>query len=127
MQHVPPDDVQRAVEAIDSDGCVILDRAIAESEAAELADLVLSSPARAPGVAGYEFVLCLLNHDQRFLRLAMHPTVLELARHLLGGRSEPAPNAFAWPVADQVRLGSVDGLVAHPDSDPGRCPTFPFL
>ncbi|GIT31210.1 MAG: hypothetical protein Ct9H300mP1_32560 [Planctomycetaceae bacterium] len=90
-----------------------------ESEAAELAELVLSSPTRSPGVSGYEFVVCLMNHDLRFLKLAMHPTVLELARHQLGGRTEPAPNAFAWPVEHQILLGSVDGLVAHSGSDPG--------
>lgn len=119
MQYVASDDVQQAIEAIDSDGCVVLEDAVSESEAAALAELVLSSPTRAPGVSGYEFVVCLLNHDLRFLKLAMHPTVLDLARHLLGGRTEPAPNAFAWPAEDQVRLGSVDGLVAHAGSDPG--------
>ena len=90
MQYVASDDVQHAIEAITSDGCVVLENAVSESEAADLAELVLSSPTRAPGVSGYEFVVCLLNHDQRFLKLAMHPTVLELARHLLGGRTEPA-------------------------------------
>lgn len=119
MRTVSPNDVQQAIETIDADGYVLLESAIPESEAAELADLVLRSPQRAPGVSGYEFVVCLLNHDRRFLKLAMHPTVLQLARHLLGGRTEPAPNAFAWPAEDQVRLGTVDGLVAHPESDPG--------
>ena len=119
MQYVASDDVQQAVEAIASDGCVVLENAVSESVAADLTELVLSSPTRTPGVSGYEFVVCLLNHDQRFLQLAMHPTVLELARHLLGGRTEPAPNAFAWPAEHQVLLGSVDGLVAHAGSDPG--------
>ncbi len=119
MQTVPANNVQQAIETIESDGFVVLENVISESEAAELADLVLSSPHRAPGVAGYEFVLCLLNHDRRFLKLAMHPTVLKLSRHLLGGRTEAAPNAFAWPSEDQVRLGAVDGLVAHQGSEPG--------
>ena len=119
MKLLPPDNVEQAIGAIDSDGFAVLESAISEAEAAELADLVLSSPARVEGVSGYEFAICLLNHEQRFLKLAMHPTVLELARHLLGGRTEEAPNAFAWPTEDQVRVGSVDGLIAHPGSDPG--------
>jgi len=119
MQNVASDDIQQAIAAIDSDGCVVLENAVSETEAAELAELVLGAPTRAPGVSGYEFVVCLINHDLRFLKLAMHPTVLRLARHLLGGRTEPASNAFAWPTEQQVLLGSVDGLVAHPGSDPG--------
>ena len=119
MQYVASDDVEQAIEAIASDGCVVLENAVSESDAAELAELVLNSPTRTPGVSGYEFVVCLMNHDLRFLKRAMHPTVLELARHQLGGRTEPAPNAFAWPEEHQILLGSVDGLVAHSGSDPG--------
>ena len=119
MQYVASEDVPQAIEAIDSDGCVVLKNAVSESEAAALAELVLSVSTRAPGVSGYEFVVCLLNHDLRFLKLAMHPTVLALARHLLGGRTEPAPNAFAWPPEHQVLLGSVDGLIAQAGSDLG--------
>ena len=80
---------------------------------------MLSSPSRSPGVGGYEFVVSLLNYDTRFLQLVMHPTALAVVRHLLGGRREPAPNAFAWPVEDQIRMGTIDGLVAHPGSEPG--------
>lgn len=119
MQRVPADDVSRAIATIEADGFVVLEGAVSAEEAAELAEIVLSAPQRAPGVPGYDFVLCLLNHDQRFLKLAMHPTLLALARHQLGGRTEDAPNAFAWPAEDQVRLGSIDGLVAHPGGDFG--------
>lgn len=104
---------------IETDGYVVLEDAVSEAEANELAELVLTSPHRAPGVSGYEFMLCLLNHDTRFLKLAMHPVVLALARHMLGGRTEPVTHLFTWPPEDQVRLGSVDGLVANPDSESG--------
>ena len=119
MNRVSSDDVPRAIEALDTDGYVVLENAVSADAAADLAESVMTAPQRAPGVSDYEFVVCLLNHDARFLQLAMHPTVLELARHLLGGRTVPAPNAFAWPPEDQVRLGSVDGLVAHGGSEPG--------
>jgi len=119
MQPITSDDVPRAIEALEADGYVVLKNAVSADDAAELAALVMTAPQRAPGVSRYEFVVCLLNHDSRFLKLAMHPTVLELARYLLGGRTEPAPNAFAWPPEDQVRLGSVDGLVAHAGSELG--------
>ena len=120
MKTVPADDAGRAQEAVDEDGVVLLEGAIPESDAAELAELVLSSPERAPGVPGFEFTPTLLNQSTRFLELVTHPTVMALARHLLGGRTEPAPNAFAWPEEDQIRLnGCGSGLIAHPGSDPG--------
>lgn len=113
------DDFDTAIEALESDGYVVIEDAISEERAGELAELTLASPQRVPGVARYEFFVALLNFDLAFLELAMHPTVLRLARHLIGGRLEAAPNAFAWPAEDQVRLGTVDGLVAHPGSDAG--------
>jgi len=116
---VPAKDVSRAIEVIETDGYVILENAVSPQVAEELAELVMNVPQRAPGVPGHEFVLCLLNHDQRFLELAMHPTVLSLARHMLGGRTEPSPVFFTWPPEDQVRIGSIDGLVAHSGSDFG--------
>ena len=112
----PADDLSAASKALSRHGFVILTDAVPEDVAADLAERVLAAPQRAPGVAGYEFVVALLNTDQKFLQLAMHPTVLALARQVLAGRAEPALNAFAWPVEDQVRLGTVDGLVAHPGS-----------
>lgn len=112
----PADDLPAASQALARHGFVILTDAVPEDVAADLAARVLAVPQRAPGVEGYEFVVALLNTDQKFLQLAMHPTVLALARQVLGGRAEPALNAFAWPVEDQVRLGTVDGLVAHPGS-----------
>ena len=115
----PADDLTEAGLALQRDGFVILTDAISADVAGDLAERVLAAPQRTPGVEGYEFVVALLNHDQRFLQLAMHPTVLALARQVLGGRLEPAVNAFAWPVDDQVRLGTVDGLVAHPGSELG--------
>ena len=119
MSIVSAEDVSCAIEVIEKDGYVILENAVSTQVAEELAELVTNAQQRAPGVSGYEFVLCLLNHDQRFLELAMHPTVLALAKHLLGGRTEPSPVFFTWPPEDQVRIGSIDGLVAHPGSDPG--------
>lgn len=119
MSIVSAQDVSCAMEVIEKDGYVILENAVSTQVAEELAELVTNVQQRAPGVSGYEFVLCLLNHDQRFLELAMHPTVLALAKHLLGGRTEPSPVFFTWPPEDQVRIGSIDGLVAHPGSDLG--------
>ena len=119
MSQVAADDVSGAIQTLDTEGYVVLESAVSADVAAELASSVMTAPQRAPGVAGYEFVVCLLNHDVRFLQLAMHPTVLELSRHLLAGRTESAPNAFAWPVEDQLRLGCVDGLVAHGGSEAG--------
>ena len=110
------DDLPAASQALARHGFVVLTDAVPEDVAADLAERVLAAPQRAPGVQGYEFVVALLNTDQKFLQLAMHPTVLALARQVLAGRAEPAINAFAWPLEDQVRLGSVDGLVAHPGS-----------
>ena len=119
MTRISADDIPRAIEALETDGYVVLENAVSADLAADLAESVMRAPQRAPGVTGYEFVLCLLNHDIRFLQLAMHPTVLELAGFLLGGRTEPAPNAFAWPTEDQLRLGSVDGLMVHGGSEAG--------
>lgn len=119
MSLVPAEDVDGALTAIDDEGFVVLEGALSPERAAEFAELVLSAPEKAPGVNNYQFYVCLLNHDTRFIELAMHPSVLAIARSLLGGRTEPAQNAFAWPEDDQVRIGSIDGLVAHPDSDFG--------
>lgn len=119
MTRIPADDVSRAIQAIEADGYVVLESAVSAELAGELAKSVLASPQRAPGVDGCEFVTCLPNHDIRFVELAMHPTVLALARHLLGGRTEAAPNAFAWPPEDQVRIGSIDGLLSHPGNERG--------
>ena len=119
MQVVPADAIDQAIQAIETDGGVVLGNAISEEKAAEFAELVLSSPQTAPGVKGYQFYVCLLNFDTRFIELAMHPSVLALSHHLLGGRTEPALNAFAWPKEDHVRIGSVDGLVSHPGSEFG--------
>ncbi|MBI82355.1 MAG: hypothetical protein CMJ81_04090 [Planctomycetaceae bacterium] len=120
MQALPAHDVERALQAIEMDGFVLLEDAISAAEAAELAGLVLSAPDRAPGIRGYEFVVSLLNHDSRFEKLVTHPSVLELARHLIGGRTDTASQHFTWPVEDQIRLGSVDGLLAHPGSEFGH-------
>lgn len=120
MQTLPAHEIERALQAIETDGFVLLEDAISSVEAAELAELVLSSPERAAGVRGYEFVVSLLNYDIRFQKLVTHPSVLELTRQLIGGRTEPGSQFFTWPVEDQVRLGSVDGLLAHPGSEPGN-------
>ena len=119
MSPVSAHDVPKAIEALESDGYVVLEDAVSADVAADLAESVMTAPQRVPGAPAYEFALCLLNHDVRFLQLAMHPTVLKLAGHLLGGRTVPAPNAFAWPAEDQLRLGSIDGLVAHEGSELG--------
>jgi len=119
LSSVPADDIEGAARLIEQEGCVLLEETIPPQEAAELAELVLSSPLRAPGVKKYEFVLSLLNHDSRFVQLVTHPSVLELARRLIGGRTEPSPTFFTWPPEDQIRLGSIDGLVAYPGSEPG--------
>ncbi|MCH2212426.1 MAG: phytanoyl-CoA dioxygenase family protein [Fuerstiella sp.] len=119
MSQVAADDVSGAIRSLETEGYVVLENAVSADVAAELGASVMNAPQRAPGVTGYEFVVCLLNYDVRFLQLAMHPTVLALAGHLLAGRTEPAPNAFAWPADDQLRLGCVDGLVAHGRSDAG--------
>ena len=116
---LPAEDVAGALAAIDSEGFAILEAGIPAEEAAELAALVLACPERIEGVAGYEFAVCLLNQNQRFLKLMMHPAVLEITQALLGGRIDPAANAFAWPREDQIRVGSVDGLIAHAGSSPG--------
>ena len=119
MPSVAADDVAAALRAIEDDGYVVLENAISSDTAGELAESVLQAPDRTAGVKGYFFTANLLNHDRGFVDLILHPSVLAIARHLLGGRTVEAPNAFAWPEADQVRLGTIDGLVAGPGCEPG--------
>jgi hypothetical protein len=119
MHTVAADDLEGALRAIDEQGFVLLENAVSPALAAELAELVLSAPNRAPGVRGYEFVVSLLNHDARFQQLVTHPSVTKIAQLLLGGRTDSGSQFFTWPVEDQLRLGSIDGLLAHPGSEPG--------
>ena len=120
MASLPADDIDGAKRALDESGFVVLENAVPGDSAARLAQAAPAAPTRLPGVAKYEFAVALLNHDAAFLELAMHPTLLALARHLIGGRTEPGRgNYFTWPPEDQVRLGSVDGLIAHPGSEAG--------
>jgi ectoine hydroxylase-related dioxygenase (phytanoyl-CoA dioxygenase family) len=116
---IPADAIDAGVEMLDTDGYVVLENAISEDAAADLAKLVLSSPQRIDGVKGYEFCPGLLNHDPAFLDLCTHPGVMQLTRHLIGGRTGSGSHYFTWPEADQVRIGAVDGLVAHPGSENG--------
>ena len=94
MQTLPAHEIEQALQAIETDGFVLLEDAISAVEAAELAELVLSAPDRAPGGRGYEFVVSLLNCDIRFQKLVIHPSVLELTRQLIGGRTEPGSQFF---------------------------------
>ena len=100
---VPASDVQGALAAIQDHGGVVLLDAIAPARAAELAEAALAAPNRIPGVKNWEARGMLLSHDTQFQDLATHPSVLAIAHTLLGGRSAAVPNAFAWPIEDQVR------------------------
>ena len=119
MQHIDAQDIAGAQRALDQDGLLVLTDAISAAEASAFAARILAAPERGPGVSGHEFVPMLLNLDQSFQQLAGHPSLLALAHYLLGGRTEPADNAFAWPVDDQIRLCNFDGLIAHPGCQGG--------
>ena len=63
----------------------------------------------------------LLNRDESGLveQLVCQPLTVAIAHAVIGTRTENSPNAFAWPVHDQVRLEGCDGLVNKPGS-PGQ-------
>ena len=107
------------LESIERDGFAVIANGFSAEEAAELAELTLRCPTRSPGSPGWEGYLTLLNFDLRFASLVACPPVLSIVRHLIGGRTVAQENAFAWPADDQIRLSNMDGLVAHPGSDPG--------
>ncbi len=111
--------VEAACRAIEEQGFAIIPNLISSHLAGKLARRALASPRSSPGHAGWEAFVAMLNHDITFAELVGHPTVLAIVRRLIGGRSVPAPNAFAWPEADQIRLMNCDALVAHPGSESG--------
>ncbi|MBI83839.1 MAG: hypothetical protein CMJ81_11625 [Planctomycetaceae bacterium] len=107
------------MKSLDEDGFAVITNVISPEDAAEFAELTLRCPTRSPGARGWEAYVTLLNFDLRFASLTACSPVLKIVRQLLGGRTEAQANAFAWPVEDQIRLSNMDGLVAHPGSDPG--------
>ena len=111
--------VEAACQSLDDRGFAMLPNLISADDANKLGALALASPQRMPGHAGWEAYVALLNHDLAFARLVGHPTVLAIVRRLIGGRTIPAPNAFAWPEDDQIRLMNCDALIAHPGSESG--------
>lgn len=111
--------VETACQSLDDVGYAIVPDLISVEDARRLADLASTSSNRMPGHRGWEARVALLNHDPAFARLVAHPTALATVRRLIGGRTIPAPNAFAWPEEDQIRLMNCDALVAHPGSESG--------
>ena len=113
-----PENATAYARQIEEEGFVILKNMIPETQAAKFADLVSSAPCGTVKL-GWEARTELLDHDAAFAELVTHPTVLAIVHELIGGRTEPAPNAHAWPSEDQIRLECCDALIAHPDSESG--------
>ncbi|MEO2046025.1 MAG: phytanoyl-CoA dioxygenase family protein [Pirellulales bacterium] len=111
--------VKLACDAIEDQGFAVLENVLPAEQAERLVQLVKTAPNQVPGHKGWDAYVALLNHDVAFADLVGHPLTLAIVRHLLGGRAEAAPNAFAWDEHDQIHLMNCDALVAHPGSESG--------
>ena len=111
--------IDSAIQDLEEKGYAVLEGLIPETRASQFADRVLEFPNPEEPMAGYRIARGLLNFDAQFADLVAHPVALEITRYLIGGRTEAAKNAFAWPEDDRVRLAIVDAVIADPGSEPG--------
>ena len=119
MSSIDADHLESTCQAIEQEGFVVLENLIPPEQAARLAHLVEQAPVRDPAHRGYEVRRRLLDHDLSLADILAFPLLLGIARHFIGGRTQAAPNAFAWPAEDQIRLMGPSGLVAGPGADAG--------
>ena len=106
--------LKSACAAIEKQGYVILENLISKEQAAALAESLAAAPRRVDAHKNFQFCFALLDHDMAFADIVAQPLILAMMHYFLGGRVEPAPNAFAWPVEDQIHMMEVAGIVAHP-------------
>jgi hypothetical protein len=119
-------DVEAAIAAVLDCGCVCLRNAMPPAQALELGRTMLAL-ADDPGpptqgvivpldevTGGFQRFHELLHCDRGFIKCCDHPTVVSVAHAIIGGRTEPVPNAFAVPKESQIRLFGMSGAVALP-------------
>ncbi len=111
--------IDTAFRNLDEHGFAVMENMIPADRAAQFAEKILAIPNPDEPLKGYRIVRELLNVDKEFGELMVHPALHEILHYLIGGRTEGAKNAFAWPAADRLRLSIVDGLVAQPGTEPG--------
>jgi len=110
--------IDTALHDLDEHGFAFMENMIPADRAAQFVEKILTIPNPDEPLEGYRIVRELLNVDKKFGELMVHPALHEILHHLIGGRTEGAKNAFAWPAADRLRLSIVDGLVSQPETEP---------
>ena len=133
-------DVEGAAAAILEHGIVILDGVIPPQEAASLVPPILAHPTKRTQPIGFYHAPCMFNIEPRYMGLAAHPALVQIARLVIGGREEPLPNAHAIPVDEQIHVNDANGVVVLPGNGngywhcdgpigqlhPDRLPEFPM-
>ena len=115
MNSIPIGDFDAAVACLEAQGYVLFDKVLDEEKTSHFTRVVMQAPRRAV-TENYETTEGLLDTAPELAELITHPEILEIVRFLIGGRSEAADNAFAWPKEDRVRVFCVDALISHPGS-----------
>ena len=116
---MPSPIVDTALRDLNNHGFAVLENMIPADRAAQFAEKIQAIPDPFEPMQGYFIVRELLNVDKDFADLVVHPELLEIVQHLIGGRNQSQQNAFAWPAEDRLRLAIVDGLVVSPGTEAG--------
>ena len=112
-------DTEAAAAAVLEDGVAVLEHVMPAELCAALIPPILAHPEKAAQPIGFYHAPAMFNIDSRYMQLAAHPALVDIAHRVIGGRTEPLLNASAVPLANQLRMNDANGVVAEPGNRNG--------